>query len=784
MIAKGNDSGKVLQDGNSRSLAQSGSSDSSNSLGSASEGSPLEELTRLTKRRSHKQHQKQSHQLQIVAASYSRFSSDLQREGSITDQQRECHQAAEKNGHTIAVELEFSDAAVSGTKLKREGLDDMLRAAEEGKFQVLYMHSLSRLARESVITMPMLKTLVHSRRIRVICISEGIDTDQPGWELLASFLSVMHERYVKDLAANVLRGQEGAILSKFGVGDHRFGYTSEAIPDSATARRSRGGKPRTRYLIDEEQATWVRKIFHWFVQERRSQTWITKQLNIQQAPKDHRSTTTRWWHQQVAELLRSPKYIGIWRWGERRNVCDPLTGKVRQEYRTDEEIERWVRHLPELAIISQEQFFAAQALLEENAKRYSGFRKENGTLRPGRQGRPQPNPRKLLTQLIRCAACGASFYQTGAGGYCYMQCPNYRKGLCECKTALHTKRAEQIILDTIGKQILADEAWRHAVFAELMNAWKAEEEQVPTELESVQRAISSLQAKIEGLLDQMESGAKDELIVGRLDQRREELIALRAQEKDLARRHESQTAQPTEDWMNHQLDQLGSTLQGATPAAVVALQQLVGGKIEVREVPRPDGKGVFLQGSWQLQIAAVTSAISAGPLFQAHQPTTINSETMVVDFVEPELVDPRMERAKALYDQGVINVLIAKELGCSKSKITSLLRKAFSNRDEEMPDGRGRLAQLDRKHVEAPFYQRISEEVFQLYSQGVPLQDMTERFKTNRTTLRCAAEFAFERRGFQMLDGRTRRKSLPRKGKSRRKTKPVEIQPKQVGLSR
>ena len=47
-----------------------------------------------------------------VAASYARFSSDLQREESNADQQRTCRDAAEQNGHQILPELEFADAAL------------------------------------------------------------------------------------------------------------------------------------------------------------------------------------------------------------------------------------------------------------------------------------------------------------------------------------------------------------------------------------------------------------------------------------------------------------------------------------------------------------------------------------------------------------------------------------------------------------------------------------------------------------------------------------------------
>ncbi|MHC4400607.1 MAG: recombinase family protein, partial [Planctomycetota bacterium] len=98
----------------------------------------------------------------VRAASYSRFSSDMQRDESNSDQQRKCREKAATKGHDISSELEFTDEAVSGTKLHRDGLDAMLAAAEAGEFSVLYFHSLSRLSRESVITLPLLKQLVYN----------------------------------------------------------------------------------------------------------------------------------------------------------------------------------------------------------------------------------------------------------------------------------------------------------------------------------------------------------------------------------------------------------------------------------------------------------------------------------------------------------------------------------------------------------------------------------------------------------------------------------------------
>ncbi len=133
----------------------------------------------------------------------------MQDESSIDQQQRKCRDRATADGVSIQTEFEYADRAVSGTKRDRDGLAAMLAAARERRFGVLYFESLSRLARESVLTMPMLKELVYVHRIRVVSVSEGIDSAQANWDLLANFMSWVHEQYLKGLRAAVLRGQEG-----------------------------------------------------------------------------------------------------------------------------------------------------------------------------------------------------------------------------------------------------------------------------------------------------------------------------------------------------------------------------------------------------------------------------------------------------------------------------------------------------------------------------------------------------------------------------------------------
>ncbi|MGY8771631.1 MAG: recombinase family protein [Pirellulales bacterium] len=695
-----------------------------------------------------------------TAASYARFSSDKQREESNKDQQRMCREKAEKNGHNIQLKHEFKDSAVSGTKLHRKGLDAMLRSAEAGEFKVLYFYSLSRLARESIITMPMLKRLVYKYNIRVISVTEGIDSDHNNWELISAVLSIFNENFLKDLAANVLRGQESAVLAGHSAGDYRFGYSSEPVPGTENSRRGKDAKPRMQYVIDDKTAPWVKRIFHWFVQDRLSITQITKNLNKLNAPKDHRSTTEYWDHEMVTRTLSSVKYIGIWPWGENKNVRDPETGNVSQESRPEEETEKWRRDLPHLQFIDNETFEKAQTYLQENRDKHEESRNQDGTFNTSPRNVDNSHPRHLLSCLIYCAGCGSKFYVGGNNGK-YMHCPKYKNGTCECKTTLQRERAEKMILDEIGQLILEDSNWVQSILNQTLRTWKLHEQQVPAELASAVKALKKVEQKITTLVDQIEDGCKIPDVGKRFDERRTERRELVKQIEKLKKSLETHSSIPTEQWVREQLQQLGDCLQSGTPAAAYALRSLVGGKIVVTEIKKDGCERHYLQGHFVVQACSLIDTSS-----EDNEPEVLTRE-IVIDFVDPNPLDAESEQAKALYDQKLMNVEIGKRLKCSKSKVTKLIRHWFESRGLEMPDGRSRRAQLTCKHQEPPMYQRISDEVKQLYDKELLIGDIAEKMGCDRNTITEANRFWYESRGLEVIDGRTRRKSLKRKASSK-----------------
>jgi len=626
-----------------------------------------------------------------IAASYSRYSSDLQDESSIDQQQRKCREKAEQLGQTIPSELEFFDEAVSGTKKERNGLSAMMKAAREGRFESVYFDSLSRLARESVISLPMLKEFVYVLRIRVIAVADGIDSNLENWELLANFMSWNHEYYLKGLRASVLRGQEEAVLNDWSAGDWCFGYGSEPIPGTERVRKGRRPKPRMRVLVNEEHAAWVRRIFCWFVEEKREIAWIVRELNRLKAPKDHRATTPDWRHDLVRKVLGNEKYIGIWPWGRKTNVRNPLTGQIIQEARPPEEAAKWVRERPQLRLIEDLQFFKAKALLDEFENKYGPVRGEAGRLRGSVPG--QATPRHMLQGLFKCR-CGATLQVCGVDGK-YLGCPNFKRGLCRSKTYLLREIAEQRLSEAIAQRILAQPVWLDAIAQETQRDWDMSQKDSPSELIEIEKKLQEVARRIQRLLDEIERDPEDKIkrdpedlqeVRDRLRERRKERMQLERRRMELQATAAAPAQPPTREWIKSKLTMLREVLKTGGADANAAICGLVGGQIIVEEGSTPGRKRKHLIGRFTLSTVSALTAIGlekAGDDLAAER-----IEELTVTFAKDPPWEAVANRVKELVDEGVPFGKIGAMIPCHRSWVAKGLALWYRRRGLEPPDGR------------------------------------------------------------------------------------------------
>ncbi len=86
------------------------------------------------------------------AATYSRYSSDLQSEASIADQVEVCRRLIESKDWTLVATYE--DRALSGGSPFRPGYQKMLADAEAGVFDVIVVEALDRLGRTGTRSWP------------------------------------------------------------------------------------------------------------------------------------------------------------------------------------------------------------------------------------------------------------------------------------------------------------------------------------------------------------------------------------------------------------------------------------------------------------------------------------------------------------------------------------------------------------------------------------------------------------------------------------------------------
>lgn len=683
----------------------------------------------------------------------------MQDDKSIADQQRECHERASRDGLVIEPGFQFVDNAVSGTKLRRAGLDRLLAAAKRRDFQVLYFHSLSRLARESVITMPMLKELAHVHRVRVVSLTENIDTGRQGWEINAIFTSLHHEQFIKDLSANVLRGQVGTVLARFSTGDYRFGYTSVPSPGGEVIGRGRNAKPRMIYAIDPDQAEWVRRIFEWFVVDRQPLNWIVRELNQRKIPKDHRSTTTKWHRSLVVRVLRSPKYIGQWSWGLLKNSRNPLTGQVSQEQRSDEETLPWLREFPELRIIEDETYAEAQRHLDQNDQTCGRFRSSGGRL----SGSPKGNGRQhLLSGLVQCGGCGSRLYVSGSRGK-YLLCPGARDGICGCRTQLPRDLAERLILEAIGQLVLADQPWQEAAFQSLSKSWQELVTARPDEVQEVSKQFHDCERRIGRLVDQVEdSEVPNPELKQRLAERRAERIDLTRRLERVKSPPSSLQTPPTREWAEQQLARLGDVLRSGTPAAGEALRNLLDGPVRVEEIPVENRKRRFWRAKLVVEIGRLTTVTVPGLSIASDEPNngTLLTQTITLEMRQPTKTERQGDAAWPLFEQGLQCQEIAQRLGISKSRITVILQAAAAKRGIASLDGQLREAAWARKPKRSDV---ARDEVLRLLNEGLLMYEIAERVNLNQGIVRRIVVASYRDQGQPVPDGRHRRKTLPTK---------------------
>lgn len=276
----------------------------------------------------------------------------------------------------------YSDKGKSATKMKnRKELNAMLKAAEQKKFDKLYVKDISRLFRNT------LDFIVVSRRLQEIGIQLHIVNMGEGKDLDAFTLNLMamsSEQESVKMSERVKFGKkfskERGIVPNFVFGYDRIDkFTLEPNP---------------------EESKWVKKIFDLYTEEMWGQARIAKYLYenrvITKKLKDGQPNYN-WSQVTVKKILTNKIYLGLVINGKQS------TKNIYTNKRIENAEEDWyIVERPEFRLISDEQFEKAQKIMKENGKKFAcniGL-DNNGTRR---------SDKHLFSNLIKCGSCGFSY---------------------------------------------------------------------------------------------------------------------------------------------------------------------------------------------------------------------------------------------------------------------------------------------------------------------------------------------------------------------------------------
>ncbi len=373
-----------------------------------------------------------------VAARYLRYSTSLQDERSLEGQDRRCLSFIAKK--EFATGPAFSDAERSGTTtVGRTGLFDMLAAAGRGEFQALVVEDLDRISRDIVDAHVLFRRL-QELDIPIWSVSTGsILTEEE-----VAFKSLIASREVHRARDRTRRGLELVVAKGRHVGSVSYGYRKVLKFDE------RGEPINGLREIENSVAAIVRRIFREYINGT-SPYAICVALNTEGIPSPGGG---KWTSGALTGspayadgILRNTNYIGLFRFG--RTVVKRKAGKVYQ-VPTDES-DRTVTDHPDLAIVDQKTFEAAQALLAQRS--HGGFHTHKKAI-------------YLFTGKLACGQCGESYIVHKGKLDCT---GNFQKGICSNSRRVDRPNLESAVLEELEAHLLAPDLL-HLCLAEYRRA--------------------------------------------------------------------------------------------------------------------------------------------------------------------------------------------------------------------------------------------------------------------------------------------------------------------------
>ena len=425
--------------------------------------------------------------MMIRVAIYARVSTPNQMQSQTIEQQIErLKQHVTQHSWQLEPEHIFRDDGRSGATLNRPGLDRLRDVVRYGEVERVIVTTPDRLARNYVHQMVVLDELE-----RFGCQVDFLDrpmSQDPHDRLLLQIRSAVAE-YERTLITDRMRRGR---LAKYRAGvllpwtHPPYGYRLD--PDNP--------RDPTGVRIEDSEATVVREIYAWYLEERISLLGLARRLHQKEILNP--SGKKLWSLATLRAILRQPAYLGKVYAGRyryraariRRSATHPLGQPAQTAVELPPEEWIFVANIP--AIITQEQFDLAQARLAQN----KSFAARNNK-----------SYRYLLRALVSCGLCQSACTARAAekGKYLYYVCSGKAKAIhsrkenkCPSRFA-PARQLDDLVWQDLCQVLTHPDSITHALERAFGGHWLPQELQARRE--NLRRGRDSLQRQLDRLTE-------------------------------------------------------------------------------------------------------------------------------------------------------------------------------------------------------------------------------------------------------------------------------------------
>lgn len=445
---------------------------------------------------------------------YYRLSRDEDDEmNSLQNQRQILIDYAEQNCYEVVGES-FDDN-VSGMTFNRKGLSEMEQAVSESLIDAVLVKDLSRLGRHRTQTALFIDHL-RENNVKVISVTEGIDTANENDDLLIGFKQIFNDFYAKDISRKVKAGirqkqkSSGLILSL------PLGFYHD--------------KNTNTIEIDNETAEHVREVFRLYV-EGYGLTTIARLMNERgvRSPEYYQNRRLADWKPQI-----SKKYLWVQTAVKRILTNELYIGTLVNHKTVTSKI-----YKTKTAIPVEEQYrhenFCPPIIDETTWKQAQFLLKQRAEIKPRSSG-----GRKLhrYAGLIKCAECGshliAKTRKWNGRKYVEYTCnSNHRYGKAYCTP--HRIRESQ--LDELIHQefdLLREQVYVNSEkYADILKSWLKKKPAYDLQIKHHNEKILALRQQIEDLImERISDKSRSDIYNSMIEKREREIEELQKRISD------------------------------------------------------------------------------------------------------------------------------------------------------------------------------------------------------------------------------------------------------------